>query len=149
MRSSGYCLLLVKTAKHTPHTLCCAVYICCWIFSRVENFLGTSRYNMHGTWVCGRSQLCLVCTHAATTIDSPQNQSRSEPLSESEAMFYAACVVQGLDFLHQRGIAWRYVRSVVAWAHPCEPVQKCLQLLIQYGVISLAVLISLPYGAEI
>ncbi|KAK2077799.1 hypothetical protein QBZ16_004647 [Prototheca wickerhamii] len=35
------------------------------------------------------------------------NHCREEPLSEEAALFYAACVVQGLDFLHQRGIVWR------------------------------------------
>ena len=34
-------------------------------------------------------------------------QSRDGALSEQEARFYAACVVLGLEYMHDRGVAWR------------------------------------------
>jgi cGMP-dependent protein kinase len=34
---------------------------------------------------------------------------RSSSLSENEAKFYAGCVVMGLDYLHERGVSWRYI----------------------------------------
>ena len=34
---------------------------------------------------------------------------RVNPLSENEAKFYAGCVVMGLEYLHERGVSWRYV----------------------------------------
>ncbi|KAI7838861.1 hypothetical protein COHA_007362 [Chlorella ohadii] len=34
-------------------------------------------------------------------------QMRESPLSEDEARFYAGCVVLGLEYMHDRGIAWR------------------------------------------
>lgn len=34
---------------------------------------------------------------------------RESPLSEDEARFYAGCVVLGLEYMHDRGIAWRSV----------------------------------------
>lgn len=34
---------------------------------------------------------------------------QSEPFSETDARFYGACVILGLEYLHERGIAWRYV----------------------------------------
>eukprot|EP00887_Chlorella_sp_A99_P000268 scaffold13.g268.t1 len=34
-------------------------------------------------------------------------QSREAPLSEPEARFYAGCVILGLEYMHDRSIAWR------------------------------------------
>ena len=34
-------------------------------------------------------------------------QAREAPLSEDEARFYAGCVVLGLEYMHDRGVAWR------------------------------------------
>ncbi|KFM26059.1 cAMP-dependent protein kinase catalytic subunit alpha [Auxenochlorella protothecoides] len=34
-------------------------------------------------------------------------QNRTDPLSESSARFYAACVVAGLEYMHSKGVAWR------------------------------------------
>ncbi|KAI3430680.1 hypothetical protein D9Q98_005269 [Chlorella vulgaris] len=34
-------------------------------------------------------------------------QNREAPLSEDEARFYAACVILGLEYMHDRGVAWR------------------------------------------
>lgn len=38
---------------------------------------------------------------------SPALQAREAPLSEDEARFYAGCCVLGLEYMHDRGIAWR------------------------------------------
>lgn len=36
-------------------------------------------------------------------------QTRNEPLSEDAARFYAGCVILGLEYMHDRNIAWRWV----------------------------------------
>ena len=35
-------------------------------------------------------------------------QSRREPISEAHARFYAAAVVQGLAYMEQRNLIWRW-----------------------------------------
>lgn len=35
------------------------------------------------------------------------SQARETPLSEDEARFYAGCVILGLEYMHDRGVAWR------------------------------------------
>ena len=34
-------------------------------------------------------------------------QAREAPLSEGEARFYAGCVILALEYMHDRGVAWR------------------------------------------
>ena len=46
-------------------------------------------------------QLCLF----------PLAQGREAPLSEEEARFYAGCVILGLEYMHDRSIAWRCGRQ--------------------------------------
>lgn len=57
---------------------------------------------------CSREQHGVIARPlTAHTLCPGVTQSRSTPLREDHARFYAACVVMGLEYMHERNIMWR------------------------------------------